>query len=132
MDPRERRMTTPNSPPEAMPSAIDAVRLVRAVAPAVAATTVPTRNAFTAIGHLTRMYSDPRYRVSPLGRIGPVVAIASILLNYVFWNYLMPIPFVATIGERLLLAGLAIGLYLILTRELDRYRKVLDYLAKYG
>ena len=117
-------MTTPNPTPEAAPSGIDAVRLVRAVAPA--------RNVLTAIRQLTRMYSDARYRVSPLGRVGPVVAIAAVVLNYVFWNYLMPIPFVATIGERLLLAGLAIGLYLILTRELDRYRKVLEYLAKYG
>jgi hypothetical protein len=125
-------MTTPNSTPEAIPSAIDAVRVVRAVAPAVAATATPARNAFSAFGHLTWMYSDPRYRVSPLGRIGPVIAIAAIVINYVFWNYLMPIPFVATIGERLLLAGLAIGLYLILTRELVRYRRVLDYLAKYG
>lgn len=125
-------MITPNPLPESLPSAIDTVRLVRAAAPAVAATVAPTRNIFTAVGQLTRMYSDVRYRVSPLGRIGPVVAIAAVVLNYVFWNYLMPIPFVATIGERLLLAGLAIGLYLILTRELDRYRKVLDYLAKYG
>ena len=125
-------MTTSNSTQNSAPSGIDAVRLVRAVAPVVTATATPTRNVFTAIGQLTRMYSDARYRVSPLGRIGPVVAIAAVILNYVFWNYLMPIPFVATIGERLLLAGLAIGLYLILTRELDRYRKVLDYLAKYG
>ena len=125
-------MTTPNSIQKTAPSGIDAVRLVRTVAPVVTATATPTRNVFTAIGQLTRMYSDSRYRVSPLGRIGPVVAIAALVLNYVFWNYLMPIPFVATIGERLLLAGLAIGLYLILTRELDRYRKVLDYLAKYG
>jgi hypothetical protein len=129
---RERRMTTLNSASESMPSAIDAVRLVRTVAPTMMATATPTRNVFSAIGHLTRMYSDPRYRVSPLGRIGPVVVIASLVLNYVFWNYLMPIPFVAPIGERLLLAGLAIGLYLILTRELNRYRKVLEYLAKYG
>ena len=125
-------MTTSNSTQNSAQSGIDAVRLVRAVAPVVTATATPTRNVFTAIGQLTRMYSDARYRVSPLGRIGPVVAIAAVVLNYVFWNYLMPIPFVATIGERLLLAGLAIGLYLILTRELDRYRKVLDYLAKYG
>ena len=124
-------MTT-NTKPDTAPSGIDAVRLVRAVAPVVTATATPTRNIFTAIGQLARMYSDARYRVSPLGRIGPVVAVAAIVLNYVFWNYLMPIPFVATIGERLLLAGLAVGLYLILTRELDRYRKVLDYLAKYG
>ena len=125
-------MTTTNSSPEAAPSGIDAVRLVRVVAPVVTASAAPARNVFTALGQLVRMYSDARYRVSPLGRIGPVVAVAVLVLNYVFWNYLMPIPFVATIGERLLLAGLAIGLYLILTRELDRYRKVLEYLAKYG
>ena len=125
-------MTTPNPTSEAVPSGIDTVRLVRAVAPVLATTTTPTRNAFSAIGQLTRMYSDARYRVSPLGRIGPVVAIAAIVINYIVWNFMVPIPFVATIGERVLLAGLAIGLYLILTRELDRYRKVLDYLAKYG
>lgn len=125
-------MTTPNSNRESAPSAIDAVRLVRAVAPTIAATAAPTQSAFSAIGLLARMYSDPRYHVSPLGRVGPVVSVAAVILNYIFWNYLLPLPFVATIGERLLLAGLAIGLYLILTRELDRYRKVLDYLAKYG
>lgn len=125
-------MTTPNANPVTAPSGLDTVRLVRAMAPTVAASAAPARSVFTAVNQLTRMYSDARYRVSPLGRIGPVVTVAAIILNYVFWNYLMPIPFVATVGERLLLAGLAIGLYLILTRELDRYRRVLDYLAKYG
>lgn len=127
-------MTPPNSahfsdPP---PSRVDALRLAASVLPAVAAATPPARGFLTAIRLIPRMYNDPRYRVSPLGRIGPVVAIVAIFCNYAFWNYLLPIPFVAMLAERLILSCLAIGVYLIFSREIPRYQKVLEYLAKYG
>ena len=110
------------------PSGIDAVRLVSAVA----AATPPARGFITGIGLIARMYTDPRYRPSAIGRIGPVAILVAAIGNYLFWNYLLPLPLIATLAERGILAGLAIGIYLILTSEIQRYRKVLDYLAKYG
>ena len=127
-------MTPQNShgPPDPPPSRVDAIRLVSAVLPAIAAATPPTRGFLTALGLLARMYTDSRYRASALGRIGPVAMVVAALGNYAFWNYLLPLPLIATLAERGILAGLAIGTYLILSRELARYQKVLDYLAKYG
>ena len=120
-------MTPPDrsSSMNAVSTGLSTVRLAASVAP-------PARGFLSAVGQLGRMYTDARYRVSPLGRVGAVAIIAAAVANYAFWNYLLPVPILATIAERGILAGLAIGLYLILSRELERYRKVLDYLAKYG
>ena len=127
-------MIPPNTagPPHPPPSRVDAIRLAAALLPAVAAAAPPARGFLTALGLLARMYTDPRYRASALGRIGPVATIVAALGNYAFWNYLLPLPLIATLAERGILAGLAIGTYLILSWEIQRYRKVLDYLAKYG
>ena len=122
----------PAGPPDPSPPRVDAIRLVAAVLPAVAAATPPAKGFVAALGMLARMYIDPRYRASALGRIGPVATIVAALGNYAFWNYLLPLPLIATLAERGILAGLAIGTYLILSWEIQRYRKVLDYLAKYG
>lgn len=122
----------PAGPPNPPPSRVDAIRLVAAVLPAVATAAPPARGFLTALGLLARMYTDPRYRASSLGRIGPIVFFAAAVGSYLFWNYLLPLPLIATLAERGILAGLAIGTYLILSWEIQRYRKVLDYLAKYG
>ncbi|MFO0935741.1 MAG: hypothetical protein U0798_04385 [Gemmataceae bacterium] len=125
---------TPNaaSQSDPPPSRVDALRLAVAVLPAVAAATPPAKGFLAALALIPRMYADPRYRVSPLGRIGPIVTLAAIVVNFAFWNYLLPIPLVALVAERVVIAALAIGLYLIFAREIPRYQKVLDYLAKYG
>src|SRR5438045_2339795 len=96
----------PNPPP----SGVDAVRLVSAVLPAVAAATPPARGFIMGIGLIARMYIDPRYRPSALGRIGPVAILVAAIGNYLFWNYLLPLPLIAALAERGILAGLAIGI----------------------
>ena len=89
----------------------DAVRLVAKVLPTVSAAVEPTRGFLSALGLLARMYTDPRYRVSPLGRVGPVVGIAIAVVNYLFWNNVLTLPLIAPVAERALLIGLAIGIF---------------------
>jgi hypothetical protein len=117
---------------ESAPSGADVVRLARAVLPVAAAGAATSRGVLDTLGRLVRMYSDPRYLVSPLGRVGPVALGAAAVANYFFWTYLLPLPLLAPLVERAVLIGLAAALYAVLSREVARYAKVLDYLAKYG
>ena len=119
-------------PREPALSGVDALRLARAVLPVAAAGAATSRGLVDQFGRLTRMYRDPRYLVSPIGRVGPVALGAAAVANYFFWSYLLPLPVVAPLLERALLIGLAAGAYAILSREVVRYGKVLDYLTKYG
>ena len=127
-------MTDPTATPTRAPapSGMDAVRLARAVLPVAAAGAATSRGVIDTLSRLVRMYSDSRYLVSPLGRVGPVALGAAAVANYFFWSYLLPLPVVAPLVERVVLIGLAAGAYAILSREVSRYAKVLDYLAKYG
>jgi hypothetical protein len=126
-------MTEPTAtgPRDPAPTGVDAVRLARAALPVAAAGMTASRGLVDKLGHLVRMYSDPRYLVSPLGRVGPVALGAAAVANYFFWS-VMPVPVVAPLAERVVLIGLAAGAYAILSREVARYSRVLDYVAKYG
>jgi hypothetical protein len=78
-----------------------------------------------------RMYFDPRYRVSRTAQIAFPLFAALLALNYFLFSVWFSIAVVSPVAERLfdvILAGLA---YRVLLRELDRYRAVLDYLARY-
>jgi hypothetical protein len=83
--------------------------------------------------HLTlRMYFDPRYRISRTTQFAlPSIALAMIL-NYFFFSFWFSILFLSPIAERILIVVLGIVGYKLLTRELARYREVLDYLNKYA
>lgn len=119
----------------------EAARWVRTLVPiaGIAQPATPGPQPGFSIGQFLRdlrligqMYFDPRYRLSPAAQIGvPVLAVLAVM-NYLFWGYLLPIPVLAFFGERIILCGLAIALCLVLMRETQRYRTVLDYLAKYG
>lgn len=124
--------STATGPHEPAPSGVDAVRLARAALPVVAAGAATSRGVLDTLARLVRMYSDRRYLVSPLGRVGPVALGAAAVGNYFFWSYLLPLPVVAPLVERVVLLGLAAATYAILAREVARYARVLDYLAKYG
>jgi hypothetical protein len=79
-----------------------------------------------------RMYFDPRYRVSRTAQVAFPLFAALLVLNYFLFSVWFSITIVSPVAERLLDVVLAALAYRVLMRELDRYRAVLDYLAKYG
>jgi hypothetical protein len=52
--------------------------------------------------------------------------------NYFLFAVWLPFPVVSPLAERLVCVLLGGFLYKLLTRELARYRDVLDYMARYG
>ena len=78
-----------------------------------------------------RMYFDSRYRVSRTAQVAFPLFAALVVLNYFAFSLWMPIPVVSPVLERLFDVVIAVLAYRVLTRELDRYRAVLDYLARY-
>jgi hypothetical protein len=79
-----------------------------------------------------RMYFDPRYRISRTAQFALPGILALLVFDYFFFSVWVSIPFLSPVAERLLAVLLAVFAYKLLTRELARYREVLDYLAKYG
>jgi len=80
-----------------------------------------------------RMYTDPRYRVSRTAQFAVPIMIIMFGANYFFFNSWLPvIPFLTPVAERLACVVLAIALYKVITRELGRYREVLEYLSRFG
>jgi hypothetical protein len=79
-----------------------------------------------------RMYFDPRYRVSRTAQLLMPTVLGLFALNYFTFSIWFDIPVVSPVLERLVCVLLGIFLYKIMTRELSRYREVLDYLARYG
>lgn len=79
-----------------------------------------------------RMYFDPRYRVSRTAQVAFPLFAALLALNYFLFSVWFSVAVVSPVAERLLDVVLAVLAYRVLARELDRYRAVLDYLAKYA
>ena len=79
-----------------------------------------------------RMYFDPRYRISRTIQFAMPAVLSLFLLNYLFFSIWFSLPVISPILERLVCVLLGIFAYKLLTRELDRYRAVLDYLGKYA
>ena len=78
------------------------------------------------------MYFDPRYRVSRTAQLAFPLFAVLLVFNYFFFSVWFSITVVSPVAERLLDVVLACSAYRVLVRELDRYRAVLDYLAKYA
>lgn len=78
------------------------------------------RDVWTAI----RMYFDPRYRVRRFTQILVPVILVLFVLNYLFWAS-FPIPFLKTVLEKCFDIVLAIMLYKVWYREVQRYRDVI-------
>lgn len=121
-----------DSPPGFMP-----VTLLPAVIPTVAAATTGRVWGKVPVLHELRlmlgMYFDPRYRLSRPGQLGIPAVVGLMLLNYLFFNWVIAIPllpFVSVICERLALVGLSVVLYKLLSREAARYDAVLQYLTR--
>jgi hypothetical protein len=79
-----------------------------------------------------QMYFDPRYRVSRTAQVAFPLFAALVVFNYFFFSVWFSLTVVSPVAERLLDVALVVLAYRILVRELDRYRAVLDYLAKYA
>jgi hypothetical protein len=114
-------------PTPGLPNPIESFRMVQSVNQAAK----PIRGFWNAVQQLLDMPRDKRYQMSGWTRLGVPVLIAAIVLNFFFWNYLLAIPLLATVLERVLLALFSIAVYLMLSKELERYRKVLDYISTY-
>ncbi len=78
-----------------------------------------------------RMYFDPRYRVSRTAQLAFPLFAVLLVLNYFLFSVWLAIPLLSPVMERLLDVLVAVLAYRVLVRELDRYRAVLDYLARY-
>ncbi|MBY0515193.1 MAG: hypothetical protein K2P78_14965, partial [Gemmataceae bacterium] len=79
-----------------------------------------------------RMYVDPRYRISRTAQLVVPGLLLLFVANYFFFAVWLTVPVVSPVAERLFDVALAILLYKVLVRELNRYREVLDYLSRYG
>ncbi len=79
-----------------------------------------------------KMYFDPRYRVSRTAQVVFPLVGALLVLNYFLFSVWFSVAFVSPVAERLLDVVLVVFAYRVLVRELDRYRAVLDYLARYA
>ncbi len=79
-----------------------------------------------------QMYFDPRYRISRTAQVAFPLAAALLVFNYFLFGWWVAIPVVSPVAERLLDALLVVLAYRVLARELDRYRAVLDYLARFS
>jgi hypothetical protein len=78
------------------------------------------------------MYFDPRYRISRTTQFAlPGIAIL-IMVNYFLFASLINIPILSPIAERAIIVFLCVIGYKLIARELNRYRDVLNYLARYG
>jgi hypothetical protein len=78
------------------------------------------------------MYFDSRYRVSRLFQFLVPTVLGLFALNYFFFAVWFALPVVSPILERVGCVVLGVLLSRLLTRELARYRDVLDYLSRYA
>lgn len=79
-----------------------------------------------------RMYFDPRYRVSRTLQVAFPLFAALLVFNYFVFAVWFAVPILSPVVERVLDVFIVVVAYRILVRELDRYRAVLDYLARYA
>lgn len=81
---------------------------------------------------VVRMYFDPQYRISRTAQFAVPAVFFLFALNYFLFAVWFVVPVLSPVAERLLDVLLGIALYKVITRELGRYRDVLDYLSRFG
>ena len=79
-------------------------------------------DALTELRAMYWMYFDPRYRLSWLGRLAPLVIVVLILTSW-FWMPGASLPFVGLILDRAVDLILAYILFKLLSHEARRYRE---------
>jgi hypothetical protein len=72
---------------------------------------------------IVRMYFDPRYHMSRLARLMPVVVLVIVALSWFFLDG--HILYIGTVIDKLIDLFLFVLTYKVLTREADRYRAAL-------
>lgn len=107
---------------------MQAVKIAKSIMPVVG----PVSTFFSALSQIVQMPRDPRYQMSVLAKLGIPVIVAIAVVSYLFWNYMLAIPILAAMIERIILIILAIAGYFILHRELERYRAVISYCEQNG
>lgn len=81
---------------------------------------------------MARMYFDPRYRVSRTAQFAVPAVVGLFALNYFFFSVWFSIAILSPICERVVIVLLGVFLYKVLTRELTRYREVMEYMATHA
>jgi hypothetical protein len=79
-----------------------------------------------------QMYIDPRYRLSRWGQFAVPGLLVILAANYAMFNWVIKVPVLSELMERIGILVFAIVLYKLLSREVGRYRAVLEYLRQYG
>ena len=79
-----------------------------------------------------RMYFDPRYRISRTAQFLLPLILGLFALNYFLFAVWFAIPVLSPFLERVGCVLLGVFTYKVMTRELVRYREVLDYLGRFG
>jgi hypothetical protein len=87
---------------------------------------------WTELRLMVRMYFDPHYRVSRTVQFVLPAILVLFVLNYFVFAVWLPVPVISPVLERVGCVLLGVFVYKLMTRELARYRDVLDYLARYG
>lgn len=80
------------------------------------------------VGTTFRMYFDPRYRVRRATQLMVPLLIAMFVLNGLFFNQVFAIAIVSPVLEKIGDIILAVVLYKVISRELQRYRQVIAQL----
>jgi hypothetical protein len=87
---------------------------------------------WTEVRLVVRMYFDPHYRISRTAQFVLPAILVLFVLNYFFFAAWLAIPVISPVVERVVCVLLGVFFYKLMTRELSRYRNVLDYLARYS
>ena len=72
-----------------------------------------------------RMYFDNRYRVSRNAKLVPMVVLIVMMLSYLYFTFMVPLPIINTICDKILNVFLILYLYRYLSREAERYRNTI-------
>ena len=76
-----------------------------------------------------RMYLDPRYRVRRATQLLAPFILLLFAFNCFFFNSVFAVPILSSVLEKAIDVILAVLLYKVVSRELVRYRQVIEQLA---
>lgn len=77
------------------------------------------------LSDIVRMYFDNRYHVSRQAKIVPMIVLIVMILSYLYFTFMVPLPIVNTICDKIFDVFLILYLYRFLCREADHYRSTI-------
>ena len=134
-DIREKQAIYPAVPPElaaAMPMAVAGLATTNGAVPYVSPSARRPWLLSELIGDLRttiQMYLDPRYRVRRSTQLMVPMILGLLVLNCIFFNWAFTLALVSTALEKIIDILLAVMLYKVLHREMERYREALAQYA---